>query len=256
MKINQTKIQAALPEVAVEVFDEIDSTNRYAKALVTAPHYTNQARLVVANQQTNGYGRQKRAFFSPADVGIYMSLMFPLEASQFTHPGTLTLNVAVAVQQVLAEQLGVELDIKWVNDLYHNQRKVVGILVEVPQAPTAVEAGTVVIGMGINLNQSDVPTELAQKVGAITDESIQREQLIVALQRACQKVIQLPFSALREQYLAHSLLQNRMVSLHVNQQDIVGKVVDVDEQGRLVLETKQQRMAFTSGEVTKVNFSS
>ncbi|WP_185696085.1 biotin--[acetyl-CoA-carboxylase] ligase [Weissella viridescens] len=255
MKLNADKIKQALPGCNVTVFDRISSTNTVAKDQIKQATNPRQLvpGLVVANQQTAGYGRQDRQFYSPADVGVYMTLMTQVTEKQWQHPESLTLNSVVAIQKVIQSELGITLEIKWVNDLYLNQRKVAGILVETVQAPTHAQPGYVVLGIGINLQAKEIPAALQTKMGALTTAPVDRERLIVALSQACLAAIQLEFKQLRQQYLEHCMILHQVVTLQSGHDAITGKVVDIDDQGQLVLANEQGKHAYNAGEITKVN---
>ncbi|MBX4173277.1 biotin--[acetyl-CoA-carboxylase] ligase [Weissella viridescens] len=257
MKLDAEKIEAELPDFNVNVFDVISSTNTIAKQQIQQASDKQQLvpGLVVANVQTAGYGRQDRAFYSPADVGIYMTVMTQVTTQQWQHPETLTLNTAVAIQKVIQSELGISLGIKWVNDLYLHERKVVGILVETVQPPTNGHPGFVVIGMGINLQARDIPAQLQTKMGGLTTDSVDRERLISQLSQACLAAIQMDFSQLRQQYLQNCFILQEEVTLQHGHDSIIGKVVDVDDYGRIVLATQYGRQAYNAGEITKVNLS-
>ena len=117
----------------LHLLDKVDSTNNYAKTLseLSLPQ------LVVSEEQTAGRGRLGRSFYSPAGKGIYMSFAFcpQLELSQAMLVTTMT---AVAVCRALESLTGLHPKIKWVNDIYLNEKKLCGILTE---AETNFETG-------------------------------------------------------------------------------------------------------------------
>ena len=159
---------------------EIDSTNTELKrrAVDGAP----SGMVLVADRQTAGRGRMGRQFFSPDGAGLYMSVLIrPVVLSQ---AGRMTHLVAVAVRRALAP-LGVDADIKWVNDLLVGGRKLCGILVESGMANGETFA---VIGIGINLAHASFPEELAPIVtsvedvtGAIPDRAALVERILAEL---------------------------------------------------------------------------
>ena len=150
----------------VQLYDTLESTNRTAKllALEGAAHGT----LVLAGGQTAGRGRLGRSFASPAGKGVYCSVVLrpPLPAA---NAQTATIGAAVAVCRAVQMLCGLELAIKWVNDLYYKGKKVCGILTE---AGTDLESGQLewlVVGIGLNLTATaeDFPPELAAKAGSL-----------------------------------------------------------------------------------------
>ena len=115
------------PELSLQVFSTIGSTNTELKAL--AARNAEAGLALVASQQTAGRGRLGRSFYSPPDTGIYLSLLLRprLRAQEAT---AITAAAAVAVAETLEELSGEPMEIKWVNDVYHHGRKVAGILTE------------------------------------------------------------------------------------------------------------------------------
>ena len=152
----------------VQLYDTLESTNRTAKllALEGAAHGT----LVLAGGQTAGRGRLGRSFASPAGKGVYCSVVLrpPLPAA---NAQTATIGAAVAVCRAVQMLCGLELAIKWVNDLYYKGKKVCGILTE---AALDLESGMLdyaVLGLGFNVvaPAEGWPAELQSVAGALFD---------------------------------------------------------------------------------------
>lgn len=164
-------------------FDEIDSTNTRLKTMSDAPHGT----VLVAKKQTAGRGRLGRSFSSPH--GVYLSALLHRaeDPSDLLH---LTAMTAVAVRRAIFDASGIETQIKWVNDLLVQNKKVCGILVEGNQ-------GRYVVGIGINCNTdiADLPPEVQQMATTLhCDEDRLIEALVSRLREMDEKL----FSAKRE----------------------------------------------------------
>lgn len=175
-----TKSFSGLCTNHIEVFDQIDSTNTYTKKLLSgcgdlrtltgelteAGEKYNNA-LIISSSQTAGRGRLGRSFFS--NDGIYMSVIYAPEGG-ITNPARITAFAAVAVCRALKNLLNLRPQVKWINDIFIDSRKVCGILTE---GITNFETGRIeaaVIGLGININMSpdSVPEELKDIAGSIT----------------------------------------------------------------------------------------
>ena len=150
----------------IHIYDTLQSSNLTAKqlALGGAPHGT----LVLTAHQKAGRGRLGRRFESPAGKGVYLSLILR-PALSAADAQSATISAAVAVARAVKALCGLELGIKWVNDLYYQGRKVCGILTE---AGTDMECGQLewlVVGIGLNLTTSpaDWPEELARTAGSL-----------------------------------------------------------------------------------------
>ena len=130
------------------LFDIIDSTNNMAKQL--AQNGEGEGTVVIAKSQTNGKGRMGRSFISSSENGLYLTIILRPRVS-VDKCVNITVLGAVSLCEAIEELCGVECQIKWVNDIYINEKKVSGILTE---ASINFEGGTMqyaVIGMGINV---------------------------------------------------------------------------------------------------------
>ncbi len=147
-------------------FENIDSTNDYAK------EYSNKnfgrEVVVIAESQNKGKGRRGRDFYSPKGTGIYMSLLLYPDAS----PAKATLYtcmMADCVCEAIKEVTDIDTSIKWVNDVYLEDKKIAGILTE---GMTSLEDGKLsymVIGVGVNVYApvDGFPDEIAKTAGAL-----------------------------------------------------------------------------------------
>lgn len=127
----------------IEKLDIVDSTNDYLMREADEARI-NTDKVVIARQQTNGHGSQGRKFISDKDVGLYFSFIHFYKDSGETE--FITQKAAVAVYQLFKERFDIELQIKWVNDLYYNGKKVCGILCK-----NLIKHNAVIIGIGIDL---------------------------------------------------------------------------------------------------------
>ncbi len=146
-------------------FDETDSTNNEAKRRIEAGTLTT-ATLIAAGAQTAGRGRRGKNFYSPKGTGLYMTLTVPMGCA-LTGQVTITTRVAVAVASAIEKVLQVSPMIKWVNDIYLNDKKCCGILCE---AVNDYEAGILkyaVIGIGINIDTEVFPDDIKNVAGSL-----------------------------------------------------------------------------------------
>lgn len=121
--------------VDIRVFEEVESTN--ATLIEMAKNGAEDGRVVVAWKQSAGRGRLGRTFESP-EGGIYLSVLLPFDDTML-----LTAKAAVAVKRAILQETDKRTQIKWVNDIIYNGKKVAGILAQVCD-------NHVVIGIGIN----------------------------------------------------------------------------------------------------------
>lgn len=245
----QTDIKRYLKhaEIRVELFSEIDSTNAYAKRLV-AEGALQGPLAVIAEQQTAGYGRQGRTFYSPKQVGLYQTLIWPIKKVE--DAGLVTTGIATVSAEVLTQQLGVQVGIKWVNDLYYQQRKVAGILVE----QVSYEGQPyLVIGMGLNINAGDYPADVRAKVGFLTEHPIDRNRLAAAIIDGFADYFTADQGRLMQRYRELSLVIGEEVDVALGSTIINGQVTGIDDHGGLIVQTGQEQRTFYSGEITKLH---
>ncbi len=159
-----------LPELLpshIEVHDTISSTNAVMKQKGTSlPHGS----IIAASHQTTGRGRLGRSFFSPSASGIYMSILTKpsLSPSEIT---LVTTCAAVSVCEAIESLCDIKPEIKWVNDIFVNDRKVCGILTESVFSPSG-NLEFCVLGIGINVYPpiNGFPEDILPIAGHIFDK--------------------------------------------------------------------------------------
>ena len=239
---------------AITVLTTTPSTQDEAKNYLSR-HTLTTPQVWLAEEQTAGYGRRGRAFYSPAQRGLYFSLACRLP-QPLLHPGLLTTGIAEAVRTVLQQFYPqAALSLKWVNDVYCNGKKAVGILTEAMMDLETQTAQTVVIGCGMNLTGDAFPADLTAKAGALgPGEKVDRNQLAAALLDAIiQRVGDYQTGAFLPAYRQHSLVLGKEVELRGHHETITGPAVAIDAHGALVVATPTGPRTVVSGEVVKVN---
>ena len=163
-------------------FFKIDSTNAVAMRLGESgdPHGT----FVLAEEQTAGRGRAGRSWTSEKSAGIYCSILLrpPIPPA---HAPLLTLVAGLAARDAVAEELDVLPDIRWPNDLLVGGRKLCGILTEMHAEPDRIHYA--VVGIGMNVNQSKMPDQLADIATSLrmeTGKTHSRLELLIRLLRS------------------------------------------------------------------------
>ncbi len=215
--------------VSVHVFDEIDSTNTEARRMVQGG-FSGDA-LLVAHAQTSGRGRMGRSFYSPAETGAYFSILHTLNTPLYDAVA-ITSAASVAVMRAIRNLTGVQTEIKWVNDLYYNGKKVCGILTE---AVSTGESTHVIVGIGINLNTADFPTELTGIAGSLGTR-IDASELIAQIYREIAPYLQSPTEReWLDDYRAHSMVLGKRVTWIAEGTAHNGIAESIDEDGALLV---------------------
>jgi BirA family transcriptional regulator, biotin operon repressor / biotin---[acetyl-CoA-carboxylase] ligase len=153
--------------ITVLTFDSIDSTN--TEALKQARVGADEGLCIVARKQTAGRGRHGRTWVSDKNAGLYFSIVLRPKLDTRFLP-LITLMTGVAVHDTLQE-FGLRPDIKWVNDILVNEKKISGILAETTETSTGL---AVIVGIGINIRSSNFPDEIADTATSTEAQSGQK----------------------------------------------------------------------------------
>lgn len=233
-------------------YDEIDSTNEEAKRLATkgAVHGS----LVVANKQTMGKGRRGRSFYSPADTGVYMSILIRPQL-EFSESVFVTTAASVAVARAISRVYGLDSQIKWVNDIYLGGHKVCGILSE---AVTDFESGTIdsiIVGIGVNVKTTDFPDDIACRAGSLIAERPSdgaRSTLTAEIYNQFMALSDaLPDKSFMNEYRNRSMVIGKAIRYTKKNEWVNGIAVDIDADGGLVVDSELEgRITLSSGEIT------
>ncbi len=223
----------------LKVLDEVNSTNIAAKELASAgaPHGT----AVAADMQTMGRGRLGRTFVSPAGTGLYLSVILRPEI-ELEATAMMTTAASVAVAEAVEKLTGSAAQIKWVNDVYLNGKKICGILTEASLGLEMKSLDYAVIGIGVNVRsvRGKFDSELIKTASSIEDET----GLIIDRNALCAAILdRLEFytDSLRERsflegYRRRELLTGNDITAMVGNQPITGKALGIDDNGNLIVE--------------------
>jgi len=150
----------------MELLPTIHSTNLYLKEIDTINR--SNGFTVIADEQTSGRGRRGRVFLSTKEQGIYLSILLKLDRA-YQDTQLLTICAAVAVSKAIEKTCNIRADIKWVNDIFCNGKKICGILSEATISSELQEISTVIVGIGINTG--NVPVEITEIATSIQEET-------------------------------------------------------------------------------------
>jgi len=215
-------------------FPTIDSTMLEATRLAEAgcAHGT----VVVADEQTAGQGRHGRRWHSEANAGLYVSIVLRPDLAPHSFP-ILTLALGLAAADVIADAASLPCDLRWPNDVMLDGRKVAGILVQL--LDTAAIAG-----IGINVNHSAFPAELAAEATSLriaAKRPHSREQLLVVLLNAIDRYQSILAGADGKQRILSmfsrrsSYARNKRVKVEQGTGVLEGVTAGLDASGFLIL---------------------
>lgn len=251
--LSREGILIGLPEQyrdsSVIVYQSVDSTNSAAKRL--AMDGEKQRCILVSEGQTAGRGRFGKSFYSPYGTGLYMSLL--LYPNQTLQDATvITAAAAVAVCRAIEELAHAKPAIKWVNDIYLDEKKAGGILTEAVGDFESGMAEAVIVGIGLNVKteKKEFPEELRSTAASLFPEQATRNQLAARIaSELFQMADRLPETDWMKEYKKRSLVLGRRISYSSGTEKGIGKAVDVKENGNLVVETAKGLLVLRTGQV-------
>lgn len=247
--LNETCIQTAFLNDTVHVYPTIDSTNTQAKLYADT---ISTRGVFIASEQTAGRGRYGRTFYSPMGSGVYISIIYPAKTIQ-KQLQLVTPLAAVALSRAITAQLGIDVGIKWVNDLFLNGKKVSGILTE---AIYSVEAGVldyIIIGMGVNVTTPEtIPNELVDVIGYLTNETVDMNNLAIAIVSELFTLLdQLPRTDFMNEYIERSILVGQPVLVQKPTDTFEAIVKKITPDGLLIIEKENgEILSLEHGEVS------
>ena len=232
----------------ITVYDELESTNKTARSMATfdAPHGT----VIIAKRQTGGTGRKKRHFTSP-EGGIYMSIILRPEKLETDGFSLITPFAGVCVCRAIEENTSVFPKIKWLNDLYIEDKKVCGILAEAGTDFDTGELQYIVLGIGINFNSEAeaFPPELRKTVGSLFlkgEESISKNELIAAILNNILKG-SIPENIIDE-YKSRMNMLGKSILVISSDKEYEAVALDINKKGKLIVELPDKSTRVLSSE--------
>lgn len=230
----------------IEYHERIGSTQDRARALAAA----HAPLIVVADEQTAGKGRHGSAWIAPAGSSLLASwaMRWPVAPS-----GAIALLAGVAVARAL-EALGARgASLKWPNDVQLRERKVAGVLADATSGDP--EGSSLVLGIGVNVRQRELPGELADRATSLALEGLELDRLAL-LARVTAEIERVARSdaeraqALDEWRRRAPMLGREVSVVRVDGPRITGVARSLGDDGALVLETAGGPQRILAGEVT------
>lgn len=240
------------------IVEEAESSNSLAMEWIgkqTMPEFS----IIWVKNQTKGRGQGNNSWHSKPNENITISMIvYPvfLKPENFFFLSKIT---AIATHKLI-HSFAKNTYIKWPNDIYVNNKKIAGILIENKMSQTQLQAS--VIGVGINVNQSSFPENIPNPTSLFleTKETFSIELIISEWQKCFIEYYQLLISESFEEidslYHQHLYMKNKTVHLLTNKnQTIVGSIQKVNNAGELVVQVNNQQLRFSIGEVDLVKIN-
>jgi len=226
----------------IRVFQQTTSTNDVAEKL--ARDGVTEGVVVFAESQTKGRGRLGRKWISPAQKGLWFSVLLrpdlrPQEATR------LTVASATALARAIQSETGLSPEIKWPNDIVIRGRKTAGILTELSAELDHVKYVVIGIGVDVNLTLADLPPDLRRTVTSLkieTGKAVSRAALALAILREMDRdyarVTGGDFAAVADEWEDRCTTLGRDVIIRIGDRQIRGRAESLDEDGGLSLRTE------------------
>jgi BirA family transcriptional regulator, biotin operon repressor / biotin---[acetyl-CoA-carboxylase] ligase len=224
-------------------FYNVDSTNLFAARILAHGRRVPEGTVIISESQTAGRGRLGRSWHSEREAGIYFSIVLFPKAPPSLAP-LFTLATAVAMHNSIEQYSGLDIDIKWPNDLLIGRKKFCGILSEIQAEVDLVK--TMIIGVGVNANHERLPAEIADRATSLRMASGRIQSRIEILLEFFQEFenIYMDFerkgpSGIIEQWTRFSsFASGRKIEIHDGVRKIAGVTRGLNPLGALRIEQK------------------
>lgn len=235
-------------------FRQLTSTNDMAKELATRG--AREGTVIIAETQTRGRGRLARKWISPTG-GLWLSIILRPKTEP-KHTPKLTLMVSVAVAKTISKLFQLRAEIKWPNDVLIEGKKVCGILTEAKTEGETLDFVVVGVGINGNFNVDDLPTHLQDSSTTLKEElkkEIDRENMLCTLLEEIESSYHLflngKFDTILDEWRGLASFLGSYVQVVSSGEMIEGQAIDIDENGALIVELKDQTMRrVVSGDLT------
>ena len=254
--LSKEKIILLLKEKAVlfdiHVLDCVTSTNDILKEMTL--HGAKEGTVVIAKEQSAGKGRKGRSFYSPANSGLYMSILLrPSFAPR--QAALLTPMTAIAVAESIEELTDKKIDIKWVNDLLLDGKKICGILTEASIVSDGSHMEYVIVGIGVNLSdpKNGFPLELSDVAGSLHADSSRLINEVTAhiLQKFMYYYLSFNAEDFFENYKSHLFFLGKEIDVISRNMVESALALDIDDEFHLIVRIKNGEIRkLDSGEIS------
>lgn len=229
----------------------INSTNQY---LLERIEQLSSGDACVAEYQTAGRGRRGRYWASPFGCNLYLSLYWHLDQGPAAAMG-LSLVAGIVIAETLNKLSGSNIKVKWPNDLYFNEKKLAGILIEM--IGKTGDAAHIVIGIGLNIAMScNYETNINQgwinleQAGIQIERNVIAGQIILALRHELVEFEKYGLVPFIKRWLALDNFLHKKVKLHIGDHLEVGIVKGINEHGAILLEQNGEIVSYIGGEIS------
>lgn len=232
--------------------EEIDSTNKF---LFDKENNQNiNGTVVLAEKQTHGKGRKDRVWYSAPESNLTFSLLINKDKFLLKSTNLINFAVSLAVANAIENLYQLKTEVKWPNDVLINGKKTCGILLEASSQAKKIDR--LVIGIGINVNQNSFqgvfnypPTSIRIELG----RNVEREKFLAEILNLMEELfekLKLDKNEVLNDWKSKCRMIGERISVKEDEKEKFGLFYDIDEDGFLILETKEGREKIHFGDVT------
>lgn len=236
----------------------VDSTNNFLRNLLSKSEPLPEGTVIMADDQYAGRGQQSSTWHAEPGKNLTFSILLRPTFLAVGHQFLLNMAISIAINEALSKLIPTGMSIKWPNDIYFNDQKLGGILIENSLSGNAIKSA--VIGIGINVNQVIFAPELkarATSVAQILQENVNLEQLLAEI---CSQIEQMYFrlragdhNFLRKSYVDKLYLHNKSSLYRSNGESFEGTIAGVEDNGMLLVGCTGTLRKFNFKEIEFIN---
>jgi BirA family biotin operon repressor/biotin-[acetyl-CoA-carboxylase] ligase len=232
--------------------DEVTSTNTLLNDRQNG--YNKNGTVALAEKQTNGRGRKDRVWYSAPDSNLTFSVLLLKDKLLFENINFLNFAASLSIASSIENLYQLKAHVKWPNDVLINSKKTSGILIESSSQGSKIER--VVIGIGVNVNQNSFqgtfnypPTSIRIEIG----RNVERERLLAEILNTFEiqiDKIKTNKKEILDDWKSRCDMIGEKISIFEDDKEIFGIFEDIDENGFLLLKTKDKVEKIHYGDVS------
>jgi len=217
------------------------STNDIAAEIIQSGNNVFEGMVIITDNQTAGRGQRGNVWEASVGENLTFSLILKPNFLKASEQFKLNVAVSLGVLDCLSEYIDDDLKVKWSNDIYFQNQKMGGILIE--NTLQGYQIGFSVIGIGLNINQAQFPVPNATSLRNVTTNPLKYDlsdllsELLACIEKNYLAVKNGDYEVLKERYLSNLFRIDEFHHFKKNGQLFLGKIIGIDESGQLGIES-------------------
>lgn len=247
----QWHLEDLINELEIMHYKEVTSTNNLAKEFII--DFPQKMGLIIADQQNQGRGRAGRDFYSQLEQGLYLSFILPIQGFPTDRVSLYTLAAGLAMGKALETIQDYPIQLKWVNDLFIQGKKIGGILCEATTSLENHQIDSLIVGVGVNL-LGRLPENLTTFAGTVFKDKLPHDlnlnSLVIHFVKNFLEIHSRQLDAhFLDEYRKRLLGIGQWVKFAYDGQDMRGEILGINDSGHLQVRTNQQILNLMGSEI-------